>query len=119
MFYTMIIDNLQQTADSEPRSGAPSENGRGMVGGNGQPSAASGDRSAAVDDHYVVGVRQMIDRLRRHLSSEKSVSPTPRNSAPTTAVAPRHRFGSAGPQSSLVAPPFPLSHLVLITGLKR
>ncbi|VDK46632.1 unnamed protein product [Anisakis simplex] len=91
-----ILKN-KQSADLEPRATTTalptSENGRGLVGGKDQSTTTSS------------GMKNVLDRLKRHLSTEKSVSPAP--ASPTalstmastqpreSSVAFRHRFGSA------------------------
>lgn len=65
-----ILKN-KQSADSEPRAFV-SGNGRGLVGGSG-PSTGSGVKFKPVTE--------MFDRLKRHLSAEKSVSPAPRSTS--------------------------------------
>ncbi|VDM42342.1 unnamed protein product [Toxocara canis] len=94
-----ILKN-KQSADLEPRAAgsSASENGRGLVGGKDQSSATS-------------GVKNMLDRLKRHLSTEKSVSPAPPSTLSTQSGQPRassvgfrHRFASAAGLGNTPAP---------------
>lgn len=71
-----ILKN-KQSADAEPRAFV-SGNGRGLVGGSGSTIGAGVKFKP---------VTEMFDRLKRHLSAEKSVSPAPRSSS---------RFSSTG-----------------------
>uniref|UniRef100_F1KQ90 NUAK family SNF1-like kinase 1 n=1 Tax=Ascaris suum TaxID=6253 RepID=F1KQ90_ASCSU len=87
-----ILKN-KQNADLEPRAAgaSTSENSRGLIGGKDQSSATS-------------GMKNMLDRLKRHLSTEKSVSPAPPSTTVSTqanqprasSVGFRHRFASSG-----------------------